>query len=209
MQEVEDGMLLGLGTGSTVAHLLAALGDRVAAGLRVTCVPSSTRTETEASRLGIPLATLEEHPTLDLCIDGADEVDPRLDCLKGLGGAFVREKVVAAASRRFVLIVHESKLVAQLGETAPVLVEVLPFAAASVSYQLRDLAVRPWLKADAPFVSDNGNPVLALPPGLLEDPYALASRLDAAPGVIDHGLFLGMAQAAYVAAPSGVRKLER
>lgn len=202
-------MVLGLGTGSTVSHLLAVLGERVASGLKVTCVPSSTRTETDAHRLGIPLATLVDHPTLDLCIDGADEVDPHLDCLKGLGGAFVREKVVAAASRRFVLIIDESKLVERLGERSPVLVEVLPFAAAFVQHRLKDLSARRWLKEDALFTSDNGNPVFELPARILGEPRVLAHRLDGIPGVIDHGLFLGMAQAAYVAAEGGVRTLVR
>ncbi len=143
--EIRDGMRLGLGTGSTVSHLLDVLGERVREGLRVTGVPTSARTEAHARRLGIPLATLEETPELDLCIDGADEVDPGLDCLKGLGGACVREKVVAAASGRFVLIVDETKLVRRLGERAPVVVETIPFAVPTVMRALR--AHNPVLRA--------------------------------------------------------------
>lgn len=202
-------MLLGLGTGSTVRHFLEVLAARVRAGLGIRGVPTSLRTEAEATRLGIPLTTLDEAPELDLCVDGADEVDPALGCLKGMGGALVREKVVAASSLRFVLIVDGSKMVPRLGTRAPVLVEVLPFAAPVVARKLRDLSPRRREKDGAPFLSDNGNQVLELATGPLEDPFALAARLDALPGVLDHGLFLGMAHAAYVATSEGVRRFDR
>jgi ribose 5-phosphate isomerase A len=202
-------MLLGLGTGSTVQHFLEALAARVRAGLGIRGVPTSLRTESEATRLGIPLTTLDEAPELDLCIDGADEVDPRLDCLKGLGGALVREKVVAAAARRFILIVDGSKMVPRLGTGAPVLVEVIPFAVSAVAHRLDDLSPRRRERDGAPFLSDNGNQVLELTTGPLADPAALASRLNALPGVLDHGLFLDMAHAAYVATSEGVRRYDR
>jgi len=202
-------MALGLGTGSTVDHLIEVLAGRVKAGLTLRCVASSLRTEQAARRLGIPLTTLDTDPGLDLCIDGADEVDGRLDCLKGLGGAFVREKVVASASRRFVLIVDETKMVSRLGSHSPVLVEAIPFAAASVARLLQDLQPRPKMKDGRPFVSDNGNPVLELHTGPIADPPSLARRLDATPGILGHGLFLSMAHAAYVAFPGGVRSRER
>ena len=235
-------MRLGLGTGSTVTHLLDALGERVRSGLSIVGVPTSARTEAQARRLGIPLATLDEAPELDLCIDGADEVDSRLDCLKGLGGACVREKVVAAASRRLVLIVDETKLVDRLGTRAPVVVEVIPFALAPVLRALRDLdpflrrttrvemgrssgetlpraqkwadsalapAAASGLAPAPPYVTDNGNLLLELRTGPIAQPASLASRLDSTPGVLDHGLFLGMAHSVYVASASGVRRIDR
>lgn len=206
-------MRLGLGTGSTVAHFLELLADRVRTGLAIVGVPTSIRTEVQAARLGIPLTTLEENPELDLCIDGADEVDPRVDCLKGLGGACVREKIVAAASKRFLIMADASKLVARLGEKAPVVVEVLPFAARTVARRLADL--NPVLRrggpegGGAPYLSDNGNHVLELRTGPIADPSALGARLDGIPGVLDHGLFLGMAQSAFIAEPGGVRRIDR
>ena len=202
-------MLLGLGTGSTVQHFLEVLAPRVRAGLGIRGVPTSLRTEAEATRLGIPLTTLDEAPELDLCVDGADEVDPSLGCLKGLGGALVREKVVAASAKRFVLIVDGSKMVPRLGTGAPVLVEVIPFAASAVARKLDDLSPRRREKDGAPFLSDNGNHVLELATGPLADPAALAARLDVLPGVLDHGLFLGMAHTAYVATSDGVRRFDR
>jgi ribose 5-phosphate isomerase A len=201
-------MVLGLGTGSTVGHLLEVLAGRVREGLRIQGVPSSLRTEAEARRLGIPLTTLDEAASVDLCLDGADEVDPRLDCLKGLGGAFVREKVVASASRRFVLIVDDSKMVTRLGERSPVLVEAIPFAASFVARRLEDLDPRPRMKNGRPFISDNGNAVLELHTGPLRDPAALLRRLEATPGLAGNGLFLSMAHAAYVGSHDGVRKIE-
>jgi ribose 5-phosphate isomerase A len=168
-------MLLGLGTGSTVRHFLEVLAARVRAGLGIRGVPTSMSTEAEATRLGIPLTTLDEAPALDLCVDGADEVDPLLGCLKGLGGALVREKVVAACSERFVLIVDGSKMVPRLGTRVPVLVEVLPFAAPVVSRTLSDLSPRRREKNGSIFLSDNGNHVLELATGPLEDPSALVS----------------------------------
>jgi len=209
-EEIRDGMLLGLGTGSTVARLLDVLGARVLKGLRVRGVPTSSRTEEHARRLGIPLATLDEFPSLDLCIDGADEVTPELDCLKGLGGACVREKVVAAASSRFILIVDESKQVDRLGVKAPVVVEAIPFAAPVVLLALQDLApsVR-MAEPGRPYLTDNGNFLLELRTGPIRDPQTLARRLDAIPGVLDHGLFLGMAATAFVASAGGVRRLDR
>ena len=202
-------MVLGLGTGSTVSHLLEVLARQIREGLRVRGVPSSLRTEADARRLGIPLTTLDEVPSLDLCIDGADEVNARLDCLKGLGGAFVREKVVAGAARRFVLIVDESKMVLRLGTRSPVLVEVIPFGASFVSRRLQDLEPRPRMRDGGPFISDNGNAVLELHTGPLEDPAALAHRIEATPGVAGHGLFLSMAHAAYVGSPGGVLRIDR
>ena len=202
-------MLLGLGTGSTVQHFLEVLAPRVRAGLGIRGVPTSLRTEAAATRLGIPLTTLDEAPELDLCVDGADEVDPSLGCLKGLGGALVREKVVASAALGFVLIVDGSKLVPRLGTGAPVLVEVIPFACSAVAHKLEDLSPRRRENDDVPFLSDNGNYVLELATGPLEDPAALAARLDVIPGVVDHGLFLGMAHTAYVATSERVRRFDR
>lgn len=200
---VDDGMVLGLGTGSTVAHVLAALAERVQAGLRVVGIPSSRVTETAAARLGIPLTTLAEHPVLDLTIDGADEVDPALDLIKGGGGALLREKILAAASRRLVIVVDDSKLVPRLGERFALPVEVVPFALPVVGRALADLQPRPRARDGALVITDNGNHLLDLRTGPLPDPAALAARLNALPGVVDHGLFLGMTSTLVVGRPGG------
>jgi ribose 5-phosphate isomerase A len=211
---VRDGMRLGLGTGSTAAVMLEALAERIGAGVLrdIAGVPTSDATAAACRRLGIPLTTLEETPRLDVVIDGADEIDPGLDLIKGLGGAHLREKVVACAGALMVVVADEAKLVARLGERAPLPVEVVTFAL-PVSGRL--LGARGWeptlrLAADgSPFVTDEGNAILDCRRGDWSDPAALAAGVRAVPGVVEHGFFLGIAGAAVVGTPAGVRVLER
>lgn len=206
---VEDGMTLGLGTGSTAAHALHALSARISAeGLRVRGVPTSFATERLARELGVPLVTLDEAPELDLAFDGADEVDDALRLVKGRGAAHTREKVVASVARRFVVLVDADKRVERLGTRAPVPVEVLPMAMSVVERRLRRLGARPVLRMgkakDGPVVTDQGFWILdAHFDGGVDDPEALAAALDAQPGVLDHGLFLGLATDVLVGQPDG------
>jgi ribose 5-phosphate isomerase A len=214
---VEDGMRLGLGSGSTSARFVAALGDRVAAGLRVICVPTSEATRAQAERLGIPLSTLDETPQLDLTVDGADEIDPQLRMIKGGGGALLREKIVATASDRMVAIVDESKLVPSLG-LFPLPVEVVRFGLMATMRLIEVIAaetgchgavtLRPG-EGDAPFVTDQGNLILDCAFGNIPEPEVLAFSLKRVPGVVEHGLFLGLADLAIVAGKGGVKALRR
>ncbi|HEV2147844.1 MAG TPA: ribose-5-phosphate isomerase RpiA [Longimicrobiaceae bacterium] len=212
---IRDGMTVGLGTGSTVRHLLDHVAERRAAGewQGIVGVPTSEQTAARARELGIPLATLDEAPGVDLTIDGADEVDPELRLIKGLGGALLREKVVATASRRLVVIVDESKIVRKLGTRAPLPVEVDPFGAAIQPDFLRSLGAEPALRRTpdgAPVVTDGGNLIFDCRfPGGIDDPEGLEARLDGRVGVMENGLFLGLASAVVVAGEDGVRVLER
>lgn len=208
---VEDGMVLGLGTGSTVRYAIERVGARVKEGWDLTGVPTSDATARLAEGLGIRLTTLDEHPRLNLAIDGADEVDPGLNLIKGLGGALLREKVVAAASETFLIAVDEGKLVEILGEKAPLPVEVLPFGARRTQARLQELGCRPQLRMEdrAPFRTDNGNYVVHCDFGRIPDPKELARRLKEIPGVLEHGLFLDMAEAAFVGGTSEVTEMRR
>ena len=207
---VESGMVLGLGTGSTAMKMLAALADRVhKEGLRIVGVPTSLATEREAMRLEIPLTTLAAHPELDLALDGADQVDAHLDCIKGYGGALLREKIVARCARRFILMVDASKMSARLDKPVPV--EVLPFGAGAARAGLEAMGGRPVLRKSASevFVTDNGNQVYDVAFGDMPDPGEVARRIAAIAGVVDHGLFVGLASEAHVADANGVRILRR
>jgi len=212
LQEVRSGMLLGLGTGSTAHAFLLALAEALRDGtLRdVRGVATSRATERTARELGIPLADLPA-VGVDLAIDGMDEVDEGLDAVKGLGGALLREKVVAESAARFVLIGDDGKAVGRLGERAPLPIEVLAFGVERTAARIEALGLDPRLRGGPtePTLTDNGNPVLdaALPGG--QDLHALARALDAIPGVLGHGLFLGMADAAYLADADGVERRER
>ncbi len=204
---VEDGQVIGLGSGTTVAYLLDALGARVRDGLRCTGVPTSDETARIAAALGIPLGTLEEHPALDLDLDGADEVDPHLDLIKGRGGALLREKIVASAARRLIAIVDESKLVQRLGERAPLPVEIVPFGWSVTVAAIAALGAKAEIRGGPPasggFRTDNGNLIADCHFAGLSDPQALAARLNAIPGVVDHGLFLNMTALALVGHADG------
>lgn len=212
---VESGMILGLGSGSTASRFVQFLGERLAQGLlkNIIAVPTSEKTAAQALALGIPLTTLTEHPRLDLTVDGADEVDRSLNLIKGLGRALLREKVVVIHSDRFVVIVDDSKLVSRLGTRGPLPVEIVQFEAAAHVRWLKTLGCRAelWLEDnDAPAVTDNGNYLVrcCFPEGIV-DAAALARQLADRPGIVEHGLFLGMASAVVVASPRGTRVLQR
>jgi ribose 5-phosphate isomerase A len=211
LELVTPGMRLGLGTGSTAAHFVDLLGARVAAGLKVICVPTSERTRAQAESLSIPLTTLDETPALDLTVDGADEVDGALRLIKGGGGALLREKIVAAASARMVAIVDDTKMVARLGKF-PLPVEVNAFGLGATRLLVEQVAARHGcqgavslrLAGGKPFVTDGGHLILDCAFCAIADPEALSADLFAIPGVVEHGLFLGLAGAAIVAGSSGI-----
>lgn len=206
--EVRDGMIVGLGTGSTAVFAITALGRRVAEGLRIVGIPTSERTAGQARSLKIPLATLKEHPETDLDIDGADEVEKNtLHLIKGLGGALLREKIVASASKRFVVIVDESKLVDRLGEKVAVPVEVSSFGWPVAARALRNLHCEPSLRLNSDgseFLTDGGNYILDCSFGPIADAATLGREIDSITGVIEHGLFVGMASKVFVGATEGV-----
>jgi ribose 5-phosphate isomerase A len=211
--EVRSGMRLGLGTGSTAMRMLDALGERLADGRLsdIVGVPTSEVTAARCRELGIGLSTLGQTPRLDVVIDGADEIDPQLRLIKGLGGAHLREKVVAYAGRRMVVIADESKLVDRLGQTAPLPVEVIPFALPVCERLLSELGWSPHLRPagpSGPFVTDEGNWILDCRRADWSDPESLADSVSAIPGVVAHGFFLNLARRAVVATPAGVRVLE-
>lgn len=212
-----DGMWLGLGTGSTAAKFVEALGSRVAAGLKVLCVPTSEATRAQAERLGIPLTTLDEKPHLHLTIDGADEIDDQLRLIKGGGGALLREKIVATASDQMVVIADDSKLVTTLGQF-PLPVEVVRFGLPATRRMVEAMAAQAGCegeirlreaKSGEPFSTDQGNFILDCAFGRIPEPEVLAFALKRVPGVVEHGLFLGVADLAIVAGSGGVRLLER
>lgn len=212
LELVKPGMRLGLGTGSTAKHFVDLLGERVAGGLEVICVATSEATQKQALALGIPMSTLDETPELDLTVDGADETDSELRLIKGGGAAHLREKIVAAASARMIVIADDSKLVDKLGRF-PLPIEVVPFglestrrgvaAAVTASGARGELVLR--LKADGTtLVTDNGNYILDAHLGVIERPEALATALNAVPGVVEHGLFLGLCTGAILAGSEGL-----
>ncbi|MFS0773621.1 ribose-5-phosphate isomerase RpiA [Sphingomonas sp. 1P08PE] len=206
VQEVQQGMLVGLGTGSTAAHAIRALARRVADGLRIQAVATSGASADQARAAGIAVLDFAGVARVDLTIDGADRIDPRLFAIKGAGGAMLREKIVAAASERMVVIADGSKLRDAIGD-APVPVEVLPFAQASVAARLGPAAILRRV-GDRPYVTDNGNVVLDWIVDL-DDPRAVADLLDRMPGVLGHGLFLDEVDAAYIATGGVVTRLEQ
>jgi ribose 5-phosphate isomerase A len=190
--EVQTGMLVGLGTGSTAAFLIDALGRRLADGLKFRAVATSIASERQASGLGIPVLPFSEVANIDLAIDGADEIDPELRAIKGAGGAMLREKCVAAAAARMVVIADSSKKVSQLGTSMPVPCETLPFAQAFVGRALADLGARVVLrtKDGAPYRTDQDNLILDCHFGPIADPAGLAASLSSIPGMLGHGLFV-------------------
>lgn len=210
---VEPGMRLGLGTGSTAKHFVDFVGRKVADGLKIRCVATSVATAAQARGLGIEVTTLDELPELDLTVDGADEIDSQLRLIKGGGGALLREKIVAAASRRMVVIADSSKLVAQLG-AFPLPVEVIPFGLTAtrrhIENTLADLGLSGAISlrgGATPFVTDGGHNILDCALGAIPDPDRLATALSVLPGVVEHGLFIGYAKAAFVAGPDKVERL--
>jgi ribose 5-phosphate isomerase A len=212
---VEDGMRVGLGTGSTAAEFVRLLGRRVAKGLAVTGVATSLATERLARESGIPLTTLDETPELDLDVDGADEIGPDLGLIKGGGGALLREKIVANASARMIVVADASKKVAELG-AFPLPIEVVAFGLTATAIAIEQAAVELGLSGaidlrrrdGEPFVTDSGNRILDASFGRIPDPEELALRLASIPGVVEHGLFLGFADLALLASPDGLAQIE-
>jgi len=215
LEFVEDGMTLGLGTGSTARHILELLAERRRAGelTRIVGVPTSRATADLALELGIPLVTLKDEPRLDLALDGADEIDPRLDLLKGLGGALLWEKIVAAAADTFIVVADESKLVDRLGERAPLPVEVVPFGWTTHLAAIDRLGGQAVLRQNpdgSPFLTDSGHYILDCRfDGGIPDPPHTHAELRQRPGVVETGLFLGLAHAAVIGGAEGVRVLRR
>jgi ribose 5-phosphate isomerase A len=211
LEFVEDGMTVGLGTGSTAAIFVELLGARVREGLRVVGVPTSTKTRELAVACGIELATLDDVAAIDVTVDGADELDGELRLIKGGGGALLYEKLVALASRALVVVADSGKLVERIGRV-PLPIEVVPFGWRHTSARVARLGVEPVLRMDAagaPVRTDEGNLVLDCPFGPIEAPERLAAELKGLPGVVDHGLFLDIASTAIVASASGVDVRDR
>lgn len=215
LEWVKPGMRLGLGTGSTMRHFVELLAGRVREGLDIVGVPTLEAIRIQAEGLGVPLTTLDQEPELDLTIDGADEIAHDLSLIKGGGGALLREKIVAAASKHMIVVADDSKWVARLGRF-PLPIEVVPFGLAVTRRQVRDAlrthdaAVALRLAKDGhPFVTDGGHFILDASLDHIPDPSAIAARLAAVPGVVEHGLFIGMASVVVLAGANGTRVIER
>jgi ribose 5-phosphate isomerase A len=206
---VSGGEIVGLGTGSTAYFAVIALGERVKAGLKIIGIPTSIHTADLARAVGIPLTTLDEHPDIDITIDGADEVDPKLCLIKGGGGALTREKVIATASKKMVVVADSSKIVPVLGKF-PLPVEVIEFARTVVERKIVSLGGSPKLRMSSdgkPFLTDNGNQIVDCSFGQISDPPALALILSDTPGIVEHGLFIGLAKVALVGRGDAVEEL--
>jgi ribose 5-phosphate isomerase A len=213
IEYVKDGMVVGLGTGSTAYFVVEGLGARVAQGLKIVGIPTSERTATQARGLNIPLATFAEYSRIDLTIDGADEVERgTLNLIKGLGGALLREKIVATAGDRLIIVVDEEKLVDQLGDHTPVPVEVTQFGWQATAAKLTKLGAEPVLRhaaEDHPFITDGGNYILDCKFGKIADSAKLERDIGMTVGVVESGLFIGRSTAVIVAAATGVEVLTR
>ena len=217
LEQVADGMKLGLGTGSTAKHFVELLGEKVRAGMKVVAVPTSEATRADAVRCGIALTTLDDIDRLDLTVDGADEIDPELNLIKGGGGALLREKIVAAASDRMIVIADDTKWVDALGRF-PLPVEVIPFGLAATRRAMAEafakcgvsgqMVVRKG-KDGHVFVTDSGHWIVDAHLGRIQEASRLALLLSAIPGVVEHGLFIGLASTAILAGGQGIRVIER
>jgi len=214
VKHVEDGQVIGLGSGSTAAYAIRLLGERLRGGeLRdILGIPTSLQAASEAVEAGIPLTTLEEHPIVDVSIDGADQLDARLNLIKGGGGALLREKIVASCSKLYIIVADERKLARRLGENCPIPLEVHPMAVKPIMRRLEELGARASLRMArgkvGPVVTDNGNLIIDADFGPVENPEELDGRLRMIPGVLETGLFLGYADLAYIGTRSGLRRLE-
>lgn len=210
---VRSSMVIGLGSGSTAYFAIMAIGRLLTEGKLsdIVAIPTSEHTADLANEQDIPIGTLDEHPVVDLAIDGADEIDPQLNLIKGLGASLLREKIVESCARRLIIIGDQRKLVDRLGTRAPVPVEVIPFARRPVSEYLAALGCRPVLRVEngRTRYTDEGNILLDCYFEEIEDPFQLAWKLRQQPGVVEHGLFLQMATEAYVATTEGVQHIER
>jgi ribose 5-phosphate isomerase A len=209
--QVTDGLIVGLGSGSTAAFAVDTLGKRVQEGLRILGIPTSERTAAQARALGIPLSNLEDHPHVDITIDGADEVEQKhLDLIKGRGGALLREKIVASASKKLVIVVHSDKLVTRLGVKEPVPIEIVPFGWQSAAQRLSNLGAKPLLRRNpdgAPYLTDGGNYIVDCAFETIDSAESLAREIDHVVGVVEHGLFVGLTSEVHVAGAGGVRVL--
>ncbi len=208
---VEEGMVVGLGTGSTAEFAIRAIGQRVGAGLAISAIPTSEASAALARELNIDLTTLEANPHVDLTIDGADEVDPDLNLVKGLGGALLREKIVAAATAHQIIIIDPSKQVDKLGTQAPLPIEVVPFSKSLVARRLAEQELNPALRMvapDQPFITDNGNFIIdcSFPSGIA-DAGGTDNWLNSIPGVVENGLFVGMTHLVVVGNDDGSSQL--
>ena len=214
VKHVEDGQVIGLGSGSTAAYAIRLLGERLRGGeLRdILGIPTSLQAASEAVEAGIPLTTLEEHPIVDVSIDGADQLDARLNLIKGGGGALLREKIVASCSKLYIIVADERKLARRLGENCPIPLEVHPMAVKPIMRRLEELGARASLRMArgkvGPVVTDNGNLIIDADFGPVENPEELDGRLRMIPGVLETGLFLGYADLAYIGTRSGLRRIE-
>lgn len=217
LEHVRDGMKLGLGTGSTAKHFVELLGERVKTGLKVIGVPTSEATRALAEQCGVALTTLDDVDRLDLTVDGADEIDPALNLIKGGGGALLREKIVAAASDRMIVIADDSKWVPTLGRF-PLPVEVIPFGLSATRRAIADVFAKCGLSGEMTirsgkdghaFVTDGGHWIIDAHLGTITDAPRLAGLLGAIPGVVEHGLFIGLASTAMLAGSQGIRVFER
>jgi ribose 5-phosphate isomerase A len=208
---VRDGNIVGLGTGSTAAFAVRMVGERIKAGLKIRGIPTSAQTKDLAASVGIPLTTLDEFQQIDVTIDGTDEFDPQLRLIKGGGGALLREKIIASASRQVVIIADSSKQVAVLGKF-PLPVEVIPFAQPLVAKRIAALGAGVKLRQDAkgnPFVTDEGHHILDCSFGQIPDPPALARKLSDIPGVVEHGLFVDLASVVLMAKGETITEFRR
>jgi ribose 5-phosphate isomerase A len=208
---IKDGQVVGIGTGSTAAYFIEALGEKVKSGLKIRGISSSVRSRDQAASLGIPMTTLDECPEIDVTVDGADEVDPQLRLIKGGGGALLREKIVASASKQLVIVVDATKRVPVLG-TFPLPVEVIKFAQALVAKKIQALGAAVELRRESggkPFLTDENNHILDCRFGQIQDVDGLARELSDMPGIVEHGLFIGMASVVLVATGSEIVELRR
>lgn len=214
VKHLEGDFIVGLGSGSTAAYVIQEIGRQMLQdGLRVLGVPTSSQAMMLAVRSGIPLTTLDEYPSLDLAIDGADQIDKKLNLIKGGGGAMTREKIVASAAKQFIVVADETKLVEKLGQKCRVPVEVLPFALATATASIRKLGGEPLLRDGGgkvgAVVTDNGNYIVDIDFGPINDAEELNQRLKLIPGVVETGLFIKMADIVYLGKPDGIIKLEK
>ena len=212
VKHLQDDFIVGLGSGSTAAYAIQEIGEKIQLeGLRILGVPTSHQAMMLAVHCGVPLATLNEHPQLDLAIDGADQIDRKLNLIKGGGGALTREKIVASAAKQLVIVADETKLAERLGTNQAIPIEVLPFALPTVMARMRELDGQPVLREGkgkvGPLVTDNGNFVVDVDFGPLDDAKELNVKLKLISGVIETGLFVGMADIVYLGKPDGVEKL--
>lgn len=211
---VSPHMVIGLGTGSTAVYATRKIGQLWQAGALpgIVAIPTSEATAAEARQFNIPLTSLDAHPVVDVVIDGADEIDPQLNLIKGLGGALLREKIVATAAKQMIVVADASKKVAQLGERVPLPVEVVPFATRPCTDYLQQLGATVELRTNAdgrPYLTDEKNHILHCFFGAMDDPVALGQAIRQQPGVVEHGLFLGLASTVILATAEGIELYDR